>query len=55
MRNLSNIATSIGEGFFRWWWKKPADTEYENIGYSKYFAPFDWFIGTGDYVLDYEE
>jgi signal transduction histidine kinase len=57
IRNLSNIATSIGEGFFRWWWKKPTDTEteYEKIGYSKYFAPFDWFIGTGDYVLDYEE
>ncbi|PKI16344.1 sensor histidine kinase [Colwellia sp. 12G3] len=57
IRNLSNIATSVGEGFFRWWWKKPADTEteYEKIGYSKYFAPFDWFIGTGDYVLDYED
>ncbi len=57
IRNLSNIATSQGEGFLRWWWKKPSDTqsEYEKIGYSKYFAPFDWFIGTGDYVLDYEE
>ena len=57
IRNLSNIATSQGEGFFRWWWKKPADTktEYEKIGYSKFFAPFDWFIGTGDYVLDYED
>ncbi len=57
VRNLSNIATSKGEGFLRWWWKKPSDTktEYEKIGYSKYFAPFDWFIGTGDYVLDYEE
>jgi len=57
IRNLSKIATSQGEGFFRWWWKKPTDTEteYEKIGYSKYFAPFNWFIGTGDYVLDYEE
>jgi signal transduction histidine kinase len=57
IRNLSNIATSSGEGFLRWWWKKPTDTEteYEKIGYSKYFADFDWFIGTGDYVLDYEE
>ena len=57
IRNLSNIAKNKGEGFLRWWWKKPTDTqaEYEKIGYSKYFAPFDWFIGTGDYVLDYEE
>ncbi len=57
IRNLSKIATSAGEGFYRWWWRKPTDTEteYEKIGYSKYFAAFDWFIGTGDYVLDYEE
>jgi len=57
IRDLSNIATTQGEGFLRWWWKKPSDTktEYEKIGYSKHFAPFDWFIGTGDYVLDYEE
>lgn len=57
IRELSNIATNKDEGFLRWWWKKPADinTEYEKIGYSKHFAPFDWFIGTGDYVLDYEE
>jgi signal transduction histidine kinase len=57
IRNLSNIGSAAGEGFFRWWWKKPTDTEteYEKIGYSKHFAAFDWFIGTGDYVLDYEE
>ena len=56
IRDLSNIATTKGEGFLRWWWRKPADinTEYEKIGYSIYFKPFDWFIGTGDYVLDYE-
>lgn len=56
IRDLSKIATTQGEGFLRWWWRKPADieTEYEKIGYSIYFKPFDWFIGTGDYVLDYE-
>ena len=56
IRDLSSIASNQGEGFLRWWWKKPADTEteYEKIGYSKYFAPFNWFIGTGDYVVDYE-
>lgn len=57
IRNLSHIATDKGEGFLSWWWKKPADTktEYEKVGYSKHFAPFNWFIGTGDYVLDYED
>lgn len=57
IQELSEIAQMQGEGVLTWWWKKPSDihTEYEKIGYSKSFAPFDWFIGTGDYVADYEE
>jgi len=57
IRNLSNIAKNKNEGFSQWWWTKPSDinNEYEKIGFSKYFEPFDWFIGTGDYVLDFEE
>ncbi|WP_022940318.1 cache domain-containing protein [Psychromonas hadalis] len=57
IQELSNIAKKEGEGFLTWWWKKPSDTqtEYEKIGYGKYFAPFDWFIGTGDYIVDYEQ
>ena len=53
----SEIATKQGEGALTWWWKKPADieTEYEKVGYIKHFAPYDWFIGTGDYIVDYEE
>ncbi len=56
IQNLSRIAKQNGEGFYDWWWRKPADVEneYEKIGFGKYFAPYDWFIGTGDYVLDYE-
>jgi len=56
IQELSEIAKSRGEGILTWWWKKPTDTktEYKKIGYSKYFAPFDWFIGTGDYIADYE-
>lgn len=57
IQSLSQIAVKNGEGFYKWWWRKPADIEheYEKIGFSKYFKPLDWFIGTGDYVLDYEE
>jgi len=45
------------EGFMTWWYHKPADMkkQYEKIGYNKYFAPLDWFIGTGEYVKDFEE
>ena len=28
--------------------------EFEKIGFSKHFSPYDWFIGTGEYVIDVE-
>ena len=45
------------EGFLTWWYHKPADMkkQYEKIGYNKYFEPLNWFIGTGEYVKDFEE
>ena len=45
------------EGFLTWWYHKPGDMkkQYEKIGYNKYFEPLDWFIGTGEYVKDFEE
>ncbi len=45
-----------GEGFYRWWFAKPEqqNEQFEKIGFGKYFAPYDWFIGTGEYVVDVE-
>ncbi|MGB5868194.1 MAG: cache domain-containing protein [Arcobacteraceae bacterium] len=45
------------EGFLEWWYPKPNDknTQYEKIGFNKYFEPLNWFIGTGEYVVDFEE
>ena len=49
-----SIVRTKGEGFLRWWFKKSKDkkTEYEKIGFLKYFEPYDWFMGTGEYVED---
>lgn len=46
-----------GEAFYQWWYKKPGqgDVEFEKIGFGKEFEPFDWFIGTGEYVSDVED
>lgn len=57
IQELIQMVKQKGEGFLTWWWEKPSDTQimYEKIGYGKYFAPFDWFIGTGDYIIDYEQ
>lgn len=57
IRELSQIANNQGSGFFTWWWTKPEDQnkEYKKIGFVQKFEPYNWFIGTGEYVLDYEE
>jgi len=57
IKELSNIAKNKKEGFLTWWWTKPNDkkTEYQKIGFGKYFEPYDWFIGTGEYVEDYKK
>ncbi|USD42168.1 EAL domain-containing protein [Vibrio sp. SCSIO 43135] len=55
--HIDLIAESdIGEAFYRWWFRKPGfgDLEFEKIGFGKRFEPYDWFIGTGEYVVDVE-
>lgn len=49
--------STTGEAFYQWWYKKPGhgDIEFEKIGFGKKFEPFDWFIGTGEYVSDVED
>ncbi|EPE37571.1 bifunctional diguanylate cyclase/phosphodiesterase [Candidatus Photodesmus anomalopis] len=44
------------QAFYRWWFKKPGhdNKEFEKIGFGKYFEPYNWFIGTGEYVSDVE-
>ena len=57
IRELIKIAKEKTEGFLSWWWTKPSDqkTEYHKIGFSKSFAPYNWLIGTGEYVEDYKK
>jgi diguanylate cyclase (GGDEF)-like protein len=56
VRDMGGIAKEAGEGFYRWWFVKPQNKnqEFEKIGFGKHFAPYDWFIGTGEYVIDVE-
>lgn len=44
------------EGFLSWSFSKPYDleTQYKKIGFNIYFEPYNWFIGTGEYVADFE-
>ena len=60
IRELSNIAKTKGEDFLSWYWFKPEDEKktnkkmYKKIGYVKYIKELDWFVGSGEYVDDFE-
>jgi len=56
VRDLGQLAKENGEAFYHWWFVKPnnKNQEFEKIGFGKHFAPYDWFIGTGEYVADVE-
>ena len=52
VRDLVNIATQNGEGFSRYYWRKPDREKGDFLKYSfvKKFEPLDCFIGTGIYL-----
>jgi two-component system, NtrC family, sensor kinase len=56
LQEMYNILNQKNETFYEWYWKKPksGDKQFKKIGYFKKFEPFDMFIGTGDYVEDFE-
>lgn len=46
-----------GEAFYTWWYQKPGEPkeqEFQKIGFGKILAPYGFFIGTGEYVVDVE-
>ncbi|MDC7224518.1 MAG: cache domain-containing protein, partial [Spirochaetales bacterium] len=56
IREAAGIVREQGEGFQRWYWYKPGDSEqmWEKVGFHKLFEPYGWWIGTGEYVSDFE-
>ncbi|MBI5557637.1 MAG: cache domain-containing protein [Deltaproteobacteria bacterium] len=55
-KDMIELIRRQGEGFYAYRWGKPLipDKDFRKISYIKYFAPFDWFIGTGEYYDDME-
>ncbi|PLX18468.1 MAG: hypothetical protein C0599_12290 [Salinivirgaceae bacterium] len=48
-------AAKSGGGYTDYWFPKAgSDEPLPKRGYSKYFAPFDWIVGTGNYIDDIE-
>jgi len=56
IRKRINIIKTSGEGFHKYTWAKPSQKgEFAKVSFVKHFAPFDWMIGTGDYIDDVEK
>lgn len=56
-RDIVKMVKEKDEGFMTWWYHKPNDMkkQYKKLGFNKHFKPYNWFIGTGEYIGDFEE
>lgn len=56
VRDMGTLAKKNGETYYTWWFVKPENKnlEFKKIGFGKHFEPYDWFIGTGEYIIDVE-
>ncbi|WP_072680749.1 cache domain-containing protein [Arcobacter sp. LA11] len=57
IREMHKLLKQKDETFYSWYWYKPSDkkNQYKKIGYIKNFEPYNWFIGTGEYVDTFEK
>ncbi len=55
LQEMHKILQKKKETFYTWHWFKPTSKQkqYEKIGFFKRFEPYDWFIGTGEYLDDF--
>lgn len=56
-QQINTILQSTGEGFLNYQWPKPGGKEnelFEKMTFVKYFKPFGWSIGTGEYLFNFE-
>ncbi len=58
VRDEIEIVKSRDEGFVTHYWPKPGKEplgSFPKISFVKYFKPFDWYFGTGEYLDDARE
>ena len=56
-REIVNSLKDKDEAFLTWYYPKPNEpnSSYKKIGFNIHFEPYNWFIGTGEYFVDFEE
>ncbi|HSH51132.1 MAG TPA: cache domain-containing protein [Bacteroidales bacterium] len=58
MRDEINIVKTQKEGFVTGFWKRPGyddNITHKKTSFVKLFEPYNWYIGTGEYVDDFEK
>ncbi len=57
IRDMIELIRREGEGYYQYSWTKPnvPGKDFPKIAYARYFAPFDGFIGTSQYLDDVEQ
>ncbi|XPV67407.1 MAG: cache domain-containing protein [Halarcobacter sp.] len=57
IQNMIKILSKKNESYYEWFWYNPIspDIMRKKIGLVKNFKPFNWFIGTGEYIEDFEK
>jgi PAS domain S-box-containing protein len=57
VKDMIEIVEQSSEGFYEYHWTKPdaEGNDFKKISFVKRFEPYDWFIGTGLYVVDVED
>ncbi len=55
IRDIINSALK-GDGYSEYWFPRPGETEASpKRSYSAYFEPFNWVVGTGNYIDDIDD
>ncbi len=57
IKDMTNLLSKNNEAFYEWYWYNPTkpDVQRKKIGLVKNLPQFDWFIGTGEYLEDFEK
>jgi signal transduction histidine kinase len=57
-REIVESLKNKDEAFLSWYYAKPdnlSKKDFKKIGFNIHFKPYNWFIGSGEYVIDFEE
>ena len=57
IQDMIRLVQENGEGFYQYTWTKPngQGRDWPKISFVKEFAPFNWLVGTGEYLDDVEK